>query len=168
MISERSYEKISRNDLKRLLRIANEDRRDFFARHPKWKKLYSKRILCITLCQGAAQHFFDNKNGVKDFDVWTFYAECPGQPFPYRRMGHRDFGKSKFGVHPLDIGKFEGRCVDLLGRSIKSPPEADPVKAVHNYLKNGNTKSALEIAKKAIVLLWPSDSLGEIIWPIET
>jgi hypothetical protein len=31
-------------------------------------------LVCVALCQGAALHFVDGENGVKDFDVWTFYA----------------------------------------------------------------------------------------------
>ena len=25
-------------------------------------------------CQGAALHYVNERNGVKDFDVWSFYA----------------------------------------------------------------------------------------------
>jgi hypothetical protein len=84
-VSERSFEKIEKADLKRLLDLATEDRDEFFARHPGWKKLYSKRLLCTALCQGAAQHYVDGTNGIKDFDVWTFYAEHPEAAYPYRR-----------------------------------------------------------------------------------
>jgi hypothetical protein len=89
-VTTRSFEKVEHADLRRLLDLATEDRDEFFARHPRWKKLYSKRILCIALCQGAAQHYVDGKTGVKDFDVWTFYAEHPEGQYPYRRMGHKD------------------------------------------------------------------------------
>ena len=54
MISERSYERIEKKDLEKLLKLAIEDREDFFTRYPRWKKLYSNRIICIALCQGAA------------------------------------------------------------------------------------------------------------------
>ena len=165
MISKRTFKKINHKDLHRLSTIALEDRQDLFARYPRWRKLYSKRILCIALCQGAALHYIDGKNGVKDFDVWTFYAEHPsGIPFPYRRRVRRDFGKSKFGRHP-DDRQYEGRCVDLIGRSIKCSPKVNPIKALHEYLLNPKTRSAKELAKKAVVILAPNELLGKVVWP---
>jgi hypothetical protein len=103
-ICERSYERIEKEDLEKLLKFAIDDREDFFARYPRWKHLYANRVICIALCQGAAQHFVDGKNGVKDFDVWTFYADHQDAPFPYRRIGRRDFGISKFGCYPAHVG----------------------------------------------------------------
>ncbi len=165
MISERSYARITRGDLKRLLRIAQEDHEDFFSRHPKWKKLYAERIIGVALCQGGALHYIDGRNGVKDFDVWTFYAEHPSAPYPYRRQGHADFGKSKFGCHPDDADRFEGRCVDLIGRSIGCPPRVDPTEAIQTYLSGAMTKTAKELSKKAVVMLAPDKLFGRVIWP---
>jgi len=36
------------------------------------------------LCQGAALHYVNGKNGVKDFGVWSFYAQHDDWPFPPR------------------------------------------------------------------------------------
>ena len=165
MISERSYEKIKREDLEKLLKFADEDREDFFTRYPRWKKLYFNRIICIALCQGAAQHYVDGKNGVKDFDVWTFYAEHPSAQFPYRRAGSRDFGISKFGCHPSDIRKFKGRCVDLIGRSLKCSLKADPIETLRAYLDKSQTKTSKELSKKAVVILFPRNLFGKVVWP---
>ena len=81
-ISKRSYKRITVADLRRLVKIAHEDREDFFGKHPRWRKLYSDRVICIALCQGAALQYLYGKTGVKDFDVWTFYSEHPSAPFP--------------------------------------------------------------------------------------
>lgn len=161
---ERSYEKITKSDLKKILRFSHEDREEFFIRNPRWRKLYGNRIICIALCQGAALHYLDGKNGVKDFDVWTFYAEHPEAPFPYRRMGHKDFGISKFGCHPFDAAKFKGRCVDLIGRSLNIPKGTDPMKALKSYLGNPATESARELSKKAVVLLYPGMYFCKVVW----
>src|SRR5438445_6563879 len=67
----RSLERITVRDLTQLARIAAADRQAFFAKQPKWAKL-AERVVCVALCQGAALHFIDGRNGVKDFDVWTF------------------------------------------------------------------------------------------------
>ena len=80
--SERSFVKIETCDLERLALLSKEDREKFFSSYPRWQRLYADRILCIALCQGAALHYIDEKNGVKDFDVWTFYAAHPDAPFP--------------------------------------------------------------------------------------
>jgi len=165
MISERSYKKITKVDLKRLLKIAHEDREDFFNRNPRWRKLYSNKMICIALCQGAALHYLNGKNGVKDFDIWTFYSAHQSAPFPYRRMGGRDFGSPKFGRHPANGDRYVGRGVDLLGRSLKCPKSADPVKIIQKYLANPKTKSAKALSEKAVVLLFPETHFGLKIWP---
>ncbi len=163
-IATRSYAKITKPDLKKLLEHARADRNDLFERNPKWKRLYSKRVICTALCQGAALHYVNGKNGVMDFDVWTFYTAHKDAPFPYRRNGSRDFGKSKFGVHPNDTDKLVGRCIDLLGRSLPCSPMSDPVQAVIDYLSNQKTKSAQELSKKAVVILEPEELIGKVIW----
>ena len=78
-------------------------------------------------------------------------------------MGHLDFGKSKFGRYPDDL-KFKGRCVDLIGRSINAPLNADPIKTLHEYLQKGITKTSRELSKKAVVILEPESLFGKVIW----
>jgi hypothetical protein len=162
----RSYERIARGDLIRLARIARLDRVDLFARKPRYRAL-EKRLICVALCQGAALHFVDGKNGVKDFDVWTFYAAHPDHPdYPWRRRKAVDFGDPKFGGSP-DKPDFTGRHVDLLGRSLLVTEDADPALALREYLSEGRTETARRLAEKAIVLLEPSERLGDAIWPLE-
>jgi hypothetical protein len=72
----RSYERITREDLARLARIARSDLADLFARKPRYAPL-TGRLVCVALCQGAAQHLLHGENGVKDFDVWAFFAAHP-------------------------------------------------------------------------------------------
>jgi hypothetical protein len=68
-------------------------------------------------------------------------------------------------VHPLDRKKFQGRCVDLIGRSLKVSPKADPVNAVWQYLREAKTKTAAALSKKAVVFLHPQAMFGKAIWP---
>ena len=131
--------------------------------YPKSERLYAMRIICVVLCQGAALHYIDGKNGIKDFDVWTFYAEHPEVSFPYRRIGHRDFGSSKFGFLPNDIRPFKGRRVDLIGRSLPVKINADPVKTIRQYLEMPRTKSARMLAQKAVVMIHPKQLLGTVV-----
>lgn len=76
----RSYERITLNDLARLAQIARRDREDRFTRRPRWRP-YADRVLCVALCQGAALHYVDGRNGVKDLDVYAFYARFPTCPW---------------------------------------------------------------------------------------
>ena len=67
MDADRSLERITRADLKRLARIADEDRADFFARHPEFAILYGRRVLCTALCEEAALHYLNGVTGVVVF-----------------------------------------------------------------------------------------------------
>jgi hypothetical protein len=158
--SERSMEKITDEDLKKLASIAATDRGDFLSRRPQ----YTGVFLCSALCQGAALHFVDEKNGVKDFDIWSFYAEEKGVPtFPPRRHVQVDFGESKFGKEPG--ASLKGRRVDIFCRSIESNENA--IESVQRYLRDHPTDSAYLLAKKAAVLLEPTNLRGRIIWPVK-
>jgi hypothetical protein len=119
----------------------------------------------VALCQGAARHFIDGRNGVKDFDVYTFYAEHPIGPFPARWRTQADFGPSRLGRHPADPDSFRGRRVDLIGRSLDVSPAADPVEAVRRYLTAARTETARHLARKAVVLIDPEPLRGRVVWP---
>ena len=63
-------------DLHRLGEIARQDREEFFHRCPRYRPLQGD-IIAVALCQGAALHYVNGSNGIKDLDVWTFYAKRP-------------------------------------------------------------------------------------------
>jgi hypothetical protein len=161
----RSYAPIGREDLVRLARIARLDREDFFARKTRYRAL-DERLICVALCQGAALHYVDGKSGVKDFDVWTFYAALSDHSgYPWRRRKAVDFGDPKFGPSP-DKPDFTGRHVDLLGRSLRTAGEVDPATILRRYLFEGETETARRLSEKAVVLLEPLEWLGEVIRPL--
>src|SRR5437588_10952062 len=111
----RSMLPISSRDLQRLGELAARDRNELFRRKPETRRLYQDRLFAVALCQGAALHFLDGRNGIKDFDIWSFFSEHPERPFPYRRRAEVDFEDSKFGVTE-GFPHFVGRKVDLIGR----------------------------------------------------
>jgi hypothetical protein len=163
----RSTAEITIADLQRLAAIARADREDFFRRNPALGMLYADRLICVALCQGAALHYLNGRNGVKDFDVWTFFCAHPKRPFPYRRNVSRDFGDPKFGFS-LDKPDFTGRRVDLIGRSISCEPGRDPIESIRNYLTSSRNKSPRLLAKKAVIILEPSSLIGKVAWPVST
>jgi hypothetical protein len=155
---------ILKTDLKKLVRIAREEREDFFGRHPEWALLYRKRWLCSALCRDAALHFTNGSSGFREFDVWNFHAEHPEAAFPHHHVSYRDFGKSKFG-RDSDAVIYSGRRVVVTGRSLPVAPGDNPVEALQQYLRRGETPSARELRLKAVVLLEPEEYLGYIAWP---
>jgi hypothetical protein len=119
---------------------------------------------------GGALHYLDckkgaaKKNGVKELDVYGFYADDPEIPWPYRRHGVSDFGASEFGYHPNKRHDFVGRHVDLMGRALPVAPGANPVLAVRDWLATSNNKTPRFLRKKAVVGLHPAKYFGRVIW----
>ena len=158
----RSYVTISKRDLKRLLNLAKQDIRIFFERNPRYKQEYHGEEVLIALCQGAAIHFIDKKNGVKDFDIWFFFP-MGEKHLPYRRIGNVDFGSDKFGKHPSDDG-YVGRRIDVLFRSDNAFTGVGATEGLERYLRGRKTQTSIMLSKKAVVGLWPEKVFGEILW----
>jgi hypothetical protein len=165
---DRSLERIEIADLLRLAVLAVDAEAELFRRNPQGCGRYAGRLLGRALCQGAALHYVDGNNGVKDFDVWSFYAQYDDWPFPPRWRGTRDFGPSKFGRYSSDPPRYSGRRVDLLGRSLPVRPGTDPADALRRYLAARRTASAKALAAKAVVLIVPENRTGEIVWPADS
>lgn len=166
---ERSHAPFTPEHLKRLARIAHADREGLFERNPHLA-VYRDRLLLVALCQGGALHYADcgngtkRTNGVKDLDVYSFYAEDPDTPWPYRRQGIADFGESEFGYHPDERQDFVGRRVDLMGRALPVEPDSDPVLAVRDWLAKSHNKTPGFLREKAVVGLYPARYRGKVIW----
>lgn len=160
---ERSLEKITYGDLNRVFHLANSDINNFFERHERYSEIYKNRLVLAVLGQGAALHYIDGKNGVKDFDVWFFFPRY-SIPLPYRRRGVVDFGPSKFGKHPNDH-KFSGRRIDVLMRSETAFNDTNSKDGLIRYLSEAKTHTAKLLSKKAMVGLWPQDLFGKVLWP---
>ena len=160
----RSKQKITKRDLRKLLMLARADIDGFFDRKRVYKKPYHGKEKLVALCQGAASHYIDGKNGVKDFDVWFFYPQKGDVILPYRRTGVVDFGESKFGKNP-NKPRFDGRNVDVLMRSTKYFNRGNPKVCIEVYLSNCKTKTAKLLARKAVIGLYPENVFGEVLWP---
>jgi hypothetical protein len=162
---ERSLEPLTADDLNELYVGSTSRLRDYFVQGQgaKWKDLYSiENPLAAALCQGGAMHYHDSVNGIKDFDVWFFYP-FNERHLPYRTIWNWDYRNPKFGRHPSITG-YRGRKVDVLVRSIKSYTHDDPVNTILKYLQFENTSSSRELAKKAVVMLFPEPLLGKVVW----
>lgn len=185
--TKRSYAEVTAEHLDRLSVIAGEDH-EFFTR-PDGRPEFAGRRVAVVLAQGGASHFLDGQGGVKDFDVWTFYAALPGVAFPAKRNRHVDFGPSEFGRQRYDFAaaknlaelgrfrrwdQFRGRRVDLLMRDLPVQPDATSrqvVQALRDWLKAGAASAARRppssyyLAQKAVVMIDPKRRRGEVVWP---
>ena len=156
----RSHARITRADLRRLIRLVQEEREDFFDRHPEWAILYRRSALCSALCGDGALHYLNGITGVQAFQLWTFYAENSEAPFPPMHVSHLDYGESKFGRDPNLPESYKGLRVELQGRSLDAGPGDDPLSILQRYLKAGKSPTARELARKAVVLLEPEELFG--------
>lgn len=166
--SDRSFAPFTDEHLKRLARIALEDQQALLERKPHLK-VYADRLLLIALCQGGALHYVTGKCGVKDLDVYLFYAAHRKVNWPYRRHGTADFGESEFGYRPKDklyMGRrFVGRHVDIMGRSFPVSVDADPLATVRDWLEHSRNKTPRLLKEKAVVGLYPRKYRGKVMWP---
>jgi hypothetical protein len=76
----RSLARIEIADHLRLAALAADAEAELFRRNPRGSGQYVGRLLGRALCQGAALHYVNESNGVKDFDVWSFYAQYDDWP----------------------------------------------------------------------------------------
>jgi hypothetical protein len=166
-VEERSYERLTKDHLQTLVRIAQVDLEGFFERNPH-RKDYGSQVRLTALCQGAALHYLDHATGVKDLDVWTFFGELPqGRVERHRRPKQEDFGLSTLGRHPHAKKGYAGRTVDLLLTTIPRRPGQRIDDAVQDYLRAGRPpRTAYYLAQKAVIGLDPPEYFGVTVWPV--
>jgi hypothetical protein len=193
-MEERSWAPVTFEHLCRLAKLADADH-TYFTR-PDGRPEYRSRRVIVALAQGAAMHYLndhtdgrysDHDRGVKDLDVWTFYSAVPGHRFPGdKRETHADFGPSELGRQRYDLdaarnaqerarwqrfSAYSGRRVDFLMRALPIQPDATTdtaVSVLQEWLQRGREDSSpWHLAKKAVVLLCPEVSRGEVVWAPE-
>jgi hypothetical protein len=182
----RSYAPLTPSHLKHLSALADADHARFT--RDDGRPEYRGRRLLVTLAQGAAQHWVDRRHGVKDLDVWTFYAAIDGQPFPAaRRETHADFGVSALGRQTYDLAvarndperarflrwrQYEGRRVDFLIRALAVQSDVtvrQRVAALQDWLAAGAAStsvtkpSAWWLAQRPVVVIDPPRHRGRVI-----
>jgi hypothetical protein len=132
---------------------------ELFGRNPRAPGRYVGRLLGRAICQGAALHYADGKNGVKDFDVWSFYAQNDDWPFP---VAGAERGTSALEVRQTPVIRHvnPAGASTFFGCSLPSAPGADPAEAVRRYLASGWTagESAVGSAAHQFSHARPSDT----------
>jgi len=159
-------------DLERLLEIEHVWRNSLERRFEHWRE-YAPRLLCVAIAQGGALHLIDGKNGIKDFDIYRFFAKHPGRPDPdpaiYRGSTAEDFGDPRrFGRNTdprasAKVKRMTGRNVDIFSVALPVEPGSDPEPAIRALLAAPRTKRQRCLAEKAVVILDPKPY--RIVWP---
>ncbi len=179
--SARSQAPLNERHLAQLSKIAAVDHETFYARRPA----YRGRMIAVVLAQGAALHYLDRSNGVKDLDVWSFFALPSDQGrFPEdQRKKHVDFGPSDLGRQRYNLKSVKsarqkalmtrwsnehvGRRVDLMMRGVPCDLKDDPAEAMRTWLSSGLRKpgsSPWHLRQKAVILIDPPERRGEVVW----
>lgn len=162
-VSPRSLAPIGPVELRRIAAMVGEGHARRTASRPE----LAGRLIAGCLAQGAAAHLLDGVTGVKDVDVWLFY-DTRGLRYVHGLARNRlDLGPTTLGRHPDDPPRFTGRRVDVMARSVPddAPEQAwgDPAEAVRAWLR-GPQESPRHLRRRPVVLLWPTDRLGEVVW----
>jgi hypothetical protein len=151
-VRPRSFDMFQKEDLDFLAASALDDVAAFERRHPRHLGL-AERLICVALCQGAAQHLVHGTGGVHDFDVWSFFRSEEGRPeFPVRRRATRDFQGPRFVA--------SSRRIDLLGRTIADL--GSPMQSLAGYLGSGRTTTSRALAERPAFILHPVPDRGAI------
>lgn len=185
--SKRSLAPLTDEHLERVSAIAPADHQ-FFTR-PDGRPEFADRRVAVVLAQGGATHYLRGDVGIKDLDVWTFYAAVPDVTFPAKRTRHVDFGPSELGrqrydfdaaKNPAELARFRrwdqfrGRRVDLLMRDLQIEPDAPSrrvIRALRDWLQAGDSStskrppSSYYLAHKIMVLIDPRRGRGTTIRP---
>jgi hypothetical protein len=164
---------------------------------------WADRRVAVVLAQGAALHYLYpdgqpapivGRGGVKDLDVWTFYAAIPDRPLRTGRYEVcRDFGPSALGRNlyldsssgaSIKWNQFSGRRVDLLARDLHVELESssdEVIAALRHWLSagaskpcvhkkpNGKSPSPHWLAHKAMVWIGTPDTrrrAGRKVWDV--
>lgn len=153
---KRYYFKLIIKNLKWLAERAKKEHRDFFVRRPHLQSTYHKSLVGIVLCQGAALHYINQKNGIKDFDIWLFYKT--------NRKVHLSVRKPF-----TDKKGYNGIKIDFMKRVISASLCKKffnrPDECILRHLQEYNTPTKRLLLQKAVIGLYPKKIFAKIIWP---
>ena len=149
----RTFEKITRRDLDEILAVGNNVMSDFFVNNPRYKPLRNKLVL-VALCQGAADHYCDGTTGIKDYDVWFFYAHMQGVSMP----------RSSIKKCYPGFNCYKDKKVDVLRRSDSAFKKGDVKASSRRYLTNPSNSTPIRLSEKAVIGLYPPEVMGKKLW----
>jgi len=159
-IGKRLYYPITDNILRLLASLADRERKDFFRRNPSAAPLYRDRFVAAALCQGAALHFLDRDNGVKDLDIHLFYIQHPKRRQLSRRVYSIEYDFPTFGRRRVDFIR------TVIPEWVASRTSRNVIKLLQAFLREEPTANSYYLAQKAVVGLLPRSTFGAVVWPM--
>lgn len=158
LIGERSYQPITKVHLELLAKYSRRELEAFFHRDEEASAIYRDRFLAAALCLGAARHYLDGKFGVKDFDVYFFFAEHPERDQKDKRVKRSEETYPGFGEVQTDF-------IRIIVRSdLVKAHRSDPEVLLKAYLKKPPADTARKLAESPVVGLVPDAILGKVLW----
>lgn len=164
----RSIKPITEQDLNELLKLALKEHEAFFKRKPEYESFYKNNLLAIVLGQGAALHYVDGKNGVKDFDIYLFYKENPNKNMWVRRIKKIDSNLKKFGNPKVDFIRKTINTKYIVGN------EDNPQKIIERLLNESKkpfvkyltiwAKKEKNRTRNAVIGLYPKQIFKDVLW----
>ena len=154
---QRLFHPITRTHLQCLAELAATEEHRFFEKNAS-AALYKDRLLAVALCQGAALHCVDLKNGVKDFDIHFFYLQHPAKKRLARAVKHVIANFPIFGMRRVDFIR------TVIPEKFVAKNRSEVSALLRAFLQQRPTPNACHLAEKAVVGLFPSSLLGKIIW----
>jgi hypothetical protein len=153
---------------------------------------YRNRLLFMCLAQGAAQHFVDCNprirvdqqieltpefvrskgykvsadgkvvTGVKDIDVFMFFAADPNCPIPVRKHCRKStvINLRRFGTRRFDFMK-KGIQV----QPMRSKERQNAARVLRRYLES-TAHGRDHLAKESVIGLHPKQYFGDILWAV--
>ncbi len=152
--SPRTYPKLTCDDLKNIRDfVLSVELPRFLSMKEEKYSVYRDKLIAIALCQGAALHFIDKKNGVKDIDVWFFFEEDEKVKIPHRNNMLKSYCIEcpNFGVKRIDCLK---KMISLT--IIGMAGSKDPLQVLRTYLKHAGTQTAYFLSQKPCIILYPN------------
>ena len=150
----RTFEKITRRDLSKLLTVGKNVESRFFDNNPHLARFRNKLVL-IALCQGAADHYCDGTTGIDDYDLWFFYEHLRDIRMPPRGYLRK--------IHP-GLNCYKDKRVDVMRRSASAFKKGDVKASISRYLTNPINPTPRCLSQKAVIGLCPPEVMGEKLW----
>ena len=160
-VRNRVYLPVRKRHLRFLAQVTKIEREAFFRRNPSQVSRYRNRFLAAALCQGAALHYLNRKNGVKDFDIHLFYVQHPKHKQMSRAVKPVIMEVPDFGIREIDFIR------TVVPERFDHGAE-DPVASVlQRFLERRPTSNARFVAEKAVIGLIPEHLFARVVWPLQ-
>jgi hypothetical protein len=104
------------------------------------------------------KHLVDAVNGVRDVDIWLFFAEHDTIKIPHRGNARKEIQANleKLGPKRIDFMK------EMI--SLRFVVKDDAQKSIQNYLSLAATSTSAELLMKPLIGLSPRAVFGKVLW----